>query len=141
MATPVDLLSALLAILKRDDDLIALIGTRAYGEELPEFEASAQPRAMLFVRRQPGPTAIGGYVDLERPGFELACFGETPAQAAEVHREASRVLKNIRREVSEEVLVHSAQLVGSPQALREGQSQWPYVVSSWEVLASETQAT
>ena len=136
-----DTLAAAILLLKADVEVALLVNTRVFGEELPPEEAADMPRAAVLLRTSSNAAGIGGYSRLEVNGIDAYCFGETPAQAEEVRRAVHEAFKQARRAVVEETLLHSFDQIGSPRADRDPDTQWPYSLSSWRMLASERQAT
>lgn len=136
-----DALVAVLDLLKRDADLVVLAADRIYGAQLPESTADVRGKAAVVLRLGAGVPGPGGYVDLQAPSFSVFCYGETHQQANEVYLAVRKALRHMRRQVVLEVLLHSFEETGAPQSQTDPELQWPYVVSSWRCLASETQTT
>lgn len=144
-----DVVLALLDLLQQDADVAALVTglvdglpvVRVHGEELPGTEVPEQPRRAVVVRRVPGPDPIGGYVELQREGLEVWCFGATPEDAAALSAAVQPVLKQARRQLRGGTLLHSVTQVGSPRYLRDPDTGWPAMVTPWTALAAEVQAT
>ena len=136
-----DPMTATLALLKRDDDVLALVKDRVWGDKMPREEASAAARPNVVVRHGPGTAGPGGFIDVMVTTFDIFCYAETPFQAKSLHLEVYRALKRARRQVVEETLLHSYEPVGSPRATVDPDTQWDCILSSWKCLSAEEQAT
>ena len=133
-----DPIVALTAFLRADAALVALLGTRVFGAELPEHEVASMPQRCVVLRRAGGGGLhTGGYMRLGDFRLDVTCYGETPYQAAQVNLAVQDALKNMRRNVQGAALLHWATPSGGGIALRDPDAEWPLVFSSWQVLASE----
>lgn len=135
-----DALQATVVMLKASAAVLALADTRVYGEELPEGEASAEPRAVVLVRRVPGAPRVGGFLALQEDHFGVWCLGENPYRAMELHLATADALKHARRQVQEDTLLHGFDPLSGPEPGVDPDTQWPYVFSTWRCLAGEEQA-
>jgi len=135
-----DPIAATIALLKLDADLRVLVGDRIYGEELPCGESKYQPRGAVVLRHAPNGLLVGGYLEFDWTGFDVFCNGATPKDAVDIYLEVKRILKRARRQVVQETLIHSFDMVAGGRGLREPATHWPYTLSSWTVLAAENQA-
>lgn len=136
-----DHINALADVLKADADVAALVGTRVYGGELPNADNVFMPRACVTLTPAGGVADRFGYVDLAEPRVDVRCFGSTPHQSYAVHRAVHGVLKNMRRNVQGDTMLHSARIEASASTLRDPDTEWPMTLSSWQVLASEKVVT
>ena len=136
-----DAQAATIALLKRDDDVLALVKDRVWGEKMPKLEASAYARGNVVVRHAPGIAGPGGFLDVVVTTFDVFCYAETPFAAKALHLEVYRALKRARRQVVEDTLIHSYEQVGSARATVDPDTQWDCIISSWKCLSAEEQAT
>ena len=143
-----DILGAVIEILQADAGVLALVGAlpndRIFGGELPEVEPNAgdQPTNIakaVVVRFSPG-IPLRGTVQLEQMNVDIVCFGEDPRSADELRRVVHQVLHDAERQQLGTVLFHSADQMGSPQALRDPDTHWAFVLEVWRILASECPA-
>jgi hypothetical protein len=131
-----DVVAAVVAYLRADAAVLAIVGTRVFGEELPGSEAASMPRASVVV------SATGGYgqtdaVPLMKPRVDVRCYGATRAAAMTLHLAVYVALRALSRAVSATGLLHGAIEEGGPQSLRDQDTDWPLVWSSWIVLVGE----
>lgn len=141
-----DVTLALITFYKQDtdcEDLRALLGDesngyRIYGEELPIDAPKDMPKKSLVVRRAPGVPPYR-HLQLDRGGIQVGCFAETLFEAARLAREVAEVTKYMSRKVYDGTLLHSLDPIGQSEPLLDPETKWPYVVLSYEFLASETQ--
>ena len=136
-----DYINALCDVLKADAAVTALVGTRVYGGELPNADNVSMPRACITLTPAGGIADRFGFVDLTEPRIDVRCFGATPNQSHAVYRAVHGVLKNMRRNVQGDTMLHSARIEASSQTLRDPDTEWPMTLSSWQVLASEKVVT
>jgi hypothetical protein len=81
-----------------------------------------------------------GYTKLHEPSYDVFCMGDTPEKAHQVYLRVYQILKQARRQVVGECLIHSYDQIGAPRAMRDPQTKWPYNLSIWKALASDQQA-
>ena len=134
-----DHVTAVVEYLKADGDIVALVGTRVFGIELPETETDNMPRKAIVVK-QSGGDGSRGYLEHSTPRMDVFCYGETPYQARTVRREVYDVLKQLIRTVTDSTLIHSISPEGGPLDLRDPDTQWPVVFESYQVFAAEVVA-
>lgn len=139
MAAMVDVTVAVVALLKANVDVAALVGTRVFGAELPEGEAENMPRKCIVLQ-----SAAGGFGALMRTysktansRIDMRCYGETPFEAMKLYRTAHPVLKHLRRTVQGDVLIHAITPSIEASSLREPETLWPLAWASYNVLAAE----
>lgn len=139
-----DLHEAVITKLKTPQEIFDLIGddvtrsVRVFGVEVPKGEAELMPRKCIVVRQSGLGGQGGGYAKIQRTLIDIACYGETPIQAELLRLEVHKYLKDFRRQLSEGFLLHSFDLVNGPLPLRDSVTDWPFVMSTWRCLASES---
>lgn len=136
----VDPLSALIAYLKADSALTALVGARVFGAELDRRENASMPRACVVVS-----PAGGGFIGLENQVYadsrvDVDCYGATPYAAWQVYLAAEEAMETLEREVYTDVLLHWAKPSARGSNGRTPDADWPIVLSSWQVLAGKVAA-
>lgn len=134
-----DAKGALIAHLKTDTDLSALVGTRIFGDELPRDEADSMPRKAVVISPNGGgfPTFAQGTMPLNVQGYDVFCYGETLFQAEAVRRAAFGALRAMIRVTITSVLLHWARPAGGASSGRDPVTDWPVVWNSWQVMADE----
>lgn len=137
-----DPIGALVAYLKADGDTAALVGARVFAAELPDDDPAinlkAGPVKAVVVRYAGGPQQIGqGYARYGDFRADVLCYGETPHEAAKAHVAAHVALKQLRRTGQAGTVLHWCRPAGGPLSLRDPDTEWPYVMSAWQVLAGE----
>jgi len=143
-----DALVATLEVLRMDEDVAELCritlpgeeGFRIFGQEIPLKTSEGVIPPTVCVRHGEGQGDFGGYVPLEKLGFIVACTAESAARADELRRAVANCLKNYRRHVIQNVLIHSYSQVGSPRYTRDPDTEWPYALTTWKCVASEVDA-
>lgn len=135
-----DLVGSLRYYLLLDGPVSAAVGTRVFGEELPESEINNMPRPCTVLRSSGGP-GMGGYARIGNYRVDVRCYGETPYRAKQVWFAVYNALKHMPRTNSNGVLVHSARPEVMPIHMREPDTDWPLTFGSFLVLAAEARLT
>src|SRR5690606_25066250 len=94
-----------------------------------------QPRKAVVVRASGGdapPT-----LPLRTPTFDVWCIGETKFEAERVEAAVYDALKSMQRVVVGDRLLHWAQLIGGPHSGFDRDSEWPSVLSTYQVRVSD----
>lgn len=137
----VDPIAAVMAVLAADDTVSALVGSRVFGAELPEGENQSMPRAAVVVKGAGGPGSPGGgYQNYGANRIDFFCYGATPHEAWAVYLAVYGAMKQMRRQASAGVLLHSADCTSKGASGRDPVKQWPMTLTSFLVLASEVAA-
>jgi hypothetical protein len=131
----VDLISALVAYLKNEIDVDSI-----YGGELPRSENTSMPHAAIVVKRAGG---FGGeaYQRYSTTRIDVDCYGPTLLEASELWDSVKDCLKQMRRNVTSGVLIHSASVSADGVTAHDTDTDWPMCVGSFSVLAAEVEAT
>lgn len=137
MPAVADPIGALVAVLKADADVAALVGTRVFGSDLPGDESDSMPRAAVVIKPAGGGLLDPGYQRWNDSRVDLICYAETPKLGADLYRTAHPVLKQLSRSEWAGCLLHWARPAGGPITMRDIDTDWPFTFSSWQVLASE----
>lgn len=133
-----DVIKALIDYLLADATVSGLVGSRGFGGELPRAETDSMPRAAFVVRRSGGFQTIGsGYQEYGDSRYDVQCYGATPEQADELWRAVFTSLKTMRRTKQSGCLLHWAREAGGPLPIRDLDADWPYVISSWQIMTAE----
>lgn len=133
-----DMIGAVVALLKADADLAALVGARVFGLELPEGEAKNMPRKGVVVRPSGGIDLAGGYSEIVAERIDAISWGETPYEASKISRAVFAALKRARRQIvavdGSNVLIHSAEEAGGRISIRDQETNWPAMTQAFQVL-------
>ncbi len=134
-----DHLTALATILKADATLAALVGIRVFGGDLPREEAPSMARKCLVVKSAGNPGGLGSADDVRvvEIRYDVISYGETPWEADRVRRAAYTVFKELARKTQSSIVFHRALHSGGPIQARDQDTDWPFVLDSWDVLAAE----
>ncbi|MDF1778736.1 MAG: DUF3168 domain-containing protein [Rhizobiaceae bacterium] len=136
MSTP-DMIGALVALLKADSDVAALVSTRVFGLELPEAQAANMPRQGVIVRPSGGAGGFGGYVEATAERIDAISWGRTPYQADRLSMAVMLAFLRSRRQVrtvdSTGVLIHSIEAAGGRLATRDTETNWPAMTQAFQV--------
>lgn len=131
----VDIIAAIVEVLKADAGVAALCGTRVFGGELPDAETPDMPRAALVIQPSGGvPFQAESYIEADAQRIDLIAYGETPRVADQLRSAGRQCLVSVRREVSAGVLIHWVQSAGGFTVGRDRDGQWPYAFQSFQVL-------
>ncbi|MBW8638996.1 DUF3168 domain-containing protein [Hoeflea sp. WL0058] len=129
-----DIIAAMVALLKADSGVTALVGLRVFGLELPREEVDDMPRKGVILRPSGGVSAQGGYLELTADRIDAISWGETPYQASIVSLAVLVALKRLRRRVISGVLIHSAEEAGGRLPIRDAETDWPAMTQAFQVL-------
>ena len=132
-----DIITAIVDVLKAEADIAALSGARVYGDELPAAIVKSMPMGALVIRPSGGaPFQPRGKVNAEAQRFDLVCYGPTPFEADQLRRRASPFLRSIERRLVGDLLIHWVQSAGGYLTGRDRDGQWPYAFASFQTLFS-----
>lgn len=138
MTALLDPIPALIAYLKTDSDLQALAGTRIFGGELPDAENASMPRSSVVLRHAGSPNVYGtAYQEFGDTRIEIRTYGATVYKGTELARIVAGRLKNMRRNVQAGTILHWATSSGGMMQLRDPDAEWPFTLTTWQVLAAE----
>lgn len=135
----IDIPKAFRSWLVADATLSALVGTRVFVGPVPKSEAASMPRACVACRMSGGPMNED-YVRLTDQRFDVWCYGASEIQAVEVQRAVQDALKYLMRSLVGDVLMHSAKPTGAIGPVEDPDTNWPVVIQSFLVKASEQTA-
>ena len=130
-------IAGLVTMLKADADVTTQVGTKVFGAELPPDETVNMPQKCIVVSPAGG-LGQQDYMKLMRLRVDIKAYGTTPATAWDVFLAARNALRQITGKVHSTVLIHDVTVGSGPVQLRDNDLEWPLVVSSYNVLVSET---
>lgn len=141
---PADPLLALIAFLKADSTIDDLTNGRVFGVELPEkdtatsFAIENMPIGAIVLRPSGGAQLIGNAYQRFGDGrVDVVCYGAKPRSARTLYLAAHGALKHLKRSTWAECVLHWARPAGGPLSLRDPDTEWPFTLSVWQVLANE----
>ena len=108
---------------------------RVFGEEVPSKEAKNMPRACTLVKTAGG--VAQDFVTIGRTRIDVRTFGETPYQARTEYLKVYDLLKSAKAQAMDDVWFLSAVMESGPLSMRDPDTQWPYVMSIWNVMSRE----
>lgn len=134
-----DVTVGLIAYLKADSTLNALVGGRIFGHELPAVEASQMPRKSVVLTDTAGGSDpwSSTYVRATGSRIDVRCYGETPYEAMRVHRLVYPLMKHLRAHNRGEIRLYAVKPLTSASALRDPDTRWPFVLIFYNALYSE----
>lgn len=141
---PPDVIEAIMGVLAADAAVSALLagGGGIWDTELDVGEDVNMPRPNIVVRSGGGANTYGhGTLQISDFRVTVICYSNTPHLAKTLYTAVHNALKGMRPTVVAGTNVKWCNPSGGPISLREPHQQWPYVVSSWQVLASELAIT
>lgn len=127
----------LMTYLSLDPEITSRVGTRIYGNEIPNSEADNMPRHLILVN--PAGTAR---VDRSRLNvalrlFDFRCYGPSMYESAYLFLLVARRLKLMERNLSEGVLLYDATQLTGRFTSREPDTEWPVSYGSFQIFLSE----
>lgn len=141
MSAAVDPIAAIIAVLLADPDVAALVSMHVFGGEVPETLNATMPLDCVVVKAAGGPGSPGGgFQDYGQSRLDFFCYGPTPNASWAVYLAVFHALKQMHRQKSAGVLLHSADCVSKGASGRDPVKQWPLTLTSFLVLASEVTA-
>lgn len=143
MTAITDARAAIIAILTADVVVAAQVGTRVFGDELPQAETDNMPRKCVVVAPAGGtpPGFAQGTLPLEAQTIDTLCYGATLYEAEEVRRAVYAAMVGIERVVKSSVMVHCAAVSGAVMEGRDGDAYWPYKLNGWTVITDTRQVS
>jgi len=131
-----DVIEALIEILRGDADLEAATDGRIFGGFVGLKRQAELPGPTIQIQYSGG-SPLGGYARLQRPRVDITFYGRTPQEADWLRRAAHPVLKDLQRRTAKGVLIHGIEDAGGYAQGREQDTNWPYIFTTWNVLANE----
>lgn len=136
-----DYVGGLAEFLSADADVAALTPS-VVAPEIRNTDVPSMPKKIVVLRPSGGIHVIGrGYVGVKDHRVDVFCYGETPYEADRLHRAVYGALINLRRNVKNGTLLYWAQPESVGWSLRDPDTEWPFVQSTWQVLAGEEAVT
>lgn len=135
-----DPVAALVAFLLRQNSVIALAGADIFGGELPQDVVQLMPRAAILVKPSGGASMMAGsFADHDTQRVDIITYGPTPFVAHRLMAEVAHALRQLRRQVHANTLIHWCESAGGFMTGREAQTEWPRVWRSFQIFHALTQ--
>jgi len=133
-------LEAVVDFLLNDAGVVDLVSTRVYFAELPRADTKLAPRAAVVVSASGGGGTGAGdrsFIPLTKMRMDVRAYAATPYACWAIHLAVLDALKNLSRAVETATLLHCATVTGGPLQLRDGDLDWPLVLSVYDVIVAE----
>ncbi len=128
-----DIIAALVAVLKADGAVAALVGTRVFGIELPASEAADMPRQAVVLSPSGGSSlAAGSFIEHDTQRVDAFCYGETLFIAETLRRAVSDAFRALRRGKTGTTLIHWVKPAGGWTSQRDTDADWPRAFQSFQ---------
>lgn len=132
---------AIIDFLQADAQVTTVMAARVFGAELPPAEVSNMPRECAVIKASGGPGSDMGYMKTNRNRYEIRTYGRTPLTAWDAHLAVHDALKQMVPTVTNNTKLNNAVQVQGPMQLRDPDVNWPFVLSSYSISASEVTVT
>lgn len=140
MTAVADPIAALIKFLQSDADVDAACADRVYGAELPQSSVRFMPRTSVVLQPAGGSDGQGSYLQVGEMRIDIWCYGTTPLTAFDLYRAVHGALKQMRRNLQGQTVLHWAKVGASSRSVRDPETEWPATWSSWVVMWSEQEA-
>ena len=134
-------IAAIIDFLQADARVTTVMAARVFGAELPPDEVSNMPRECAVIKVSGGPGSDMGYMKTNRNRYEIRTYGRTPLLAWDAHLAVHDALKQMVPNVTNSTKLNNAIQVQGPMQLRDPDVNWPFVLSSYSISASEVTVT
>ena len=133
-----DCVAAVVSFLKTDTAVAGIAGMQIYGAELPEYRNTDQPSPTAVVLRPSGSLGLfGGYLECADQRIDCYNYAPTARDSFALHLAVHGALKQMRRNVQGQTVLHWAKQSGGPVWQRDPVTEWPMTFVSWQVMFSE----
>lgn len=120
------------------EEVTELVGSNIFLLEIPQSSDLTEPFMCTVVRAGGGAARYGsGTLELNDLRIVMASYGPTLHLAYNIDGAIYEALKTLTPSVWGSTYLHWVKPAVRPIALRDPDLQWPYVVSSWQTLASD----
>lgn len=134
-----DVVSALVALLKADAGVAALVGSgasaRVFGGELPADETEHMPRHAIVLTPSGGISLTADSLARHDTGrLDAFAYGPTPQDAFELMTAAALAFRTAPRAVWEGVLIHWVRPAAAAASQRDAALAWPRTFQPFQVF-------
>lgn len=137
-----DLIEGIRAILLADPTVSTQTAGRVFDNEFPVSYDTSMPQRSVIIRASGGSNQYGqGTLQLRDRRFHTITYGETAHLASVVDTAVSDCLKLFTPGIWAHTYIHWVKLAVGPVSMRDPDLLWPYLTSSYNVLASEITVT
>ena len=136
MAIPNPTLS-IIAVLKEDSPVSALVSTRVFGEELPNGETNNMPRPCIVIASNGG-RFDNDLLQVAVYRFQVRSYGATLEQAANLDFAVYDALKHLIRWGSLGMAgILTVSVESGPFLTRDPDTRWPYSMTLYRAIVGE----
>jgi hypothetical protein len=130
-----DATGALVAVLKAEPAIAALVGARVFGQSLPAKEATDMPRAAVVLQDTGGPTPPG-ISSLLTQQMDIRTYGKTSSEAKQLQLTVINFLQSLLRGLSGQTLIYSCVMLTGSYYGEDSDGLWPFFFSVWNINSS-----
>jgi len=136
LSTIANPLAALAGYLRAIPELQAACGARVFAQALPGQEAPQMPRTAVVLRSSGGPGTPRN-LPLLYVRLDAVSYGRTYLEADNLGWVVHAALNGLDRVETGGTLLHALVSAGGPISVRDPDTEWPQVVSTWTLMAAE----
>ncbi len=126
---------ALRLFLLADTAINTMLGDRVFAIDLPKSEAAFMPRQCVVIKPSGGASfQPGSYIDHEFQTVDVFSYGETPFEAEAVRNAVNDAFRLMRRNTTEQTLIHWVQPAGGWASNRDSDADWAYGFQSFQAF-------
>ena len=137
MAIPDPMAALVTLLLESGGPVVAQVGTRVFGGELPDNENQHMPRKCVVLHFIPGGTRLADWTPRRGQGLETKCYGANYQEAMSVHLAVYETLQFLERRAISNMLLYSATLLSGPMHMIDPDTDWRYMLASYNVEVGE----
>lgn len=140
MTAALDLIPAVRDLLLADGTISGLVSDRVYDSEIPEGASGGMPQDAIVLNAAGGSAYPGsGRQHYGTTRVDVFAYGETLKKSRQLYLAVYAALKFMGAgQTREGVLLKSATVQSKGITGRDPERQWPLTLSSWLILAAET---
>lgn len=137
--TALDLIPAVRDLLLADGTISGLVSERVYDSEIPEGATGAMPQAAIVLNAAGGSAYPGhGPQRFGATRIDVFAYAATLKASRQLSLAVYAALKFSGPQTRKGVLLKSATVQSKGITGRDPERQWPLTLSSWLILAAET---
>jgi len=139
--TVADYIGAFRSYLLSEAGISGLVGTRIFASAVPVSEAVNMPRKIVVLSPASGSYLLeSSYLATSERTLDVRCYGETAYEAWLVHQQVYSSLKSMRSRFEGAVKLFWASPYSTGETLRDPDTEWDFVFSSWRVYVADYEA-
>lgn len=106
---------------------------RIFRPRLPEDQSEHMPRACVIVRRSGGGQLQNGYMPTVAFRVDIRAYGESALEAINLDGQIARLLHHLRATDTPAGRILWCRISGGATDQIDPQTNWPFVLSTWQV--------